>query len=151
MLKKTAAIALAMFTLGGALPVHAHGNGHHHAERHYDERYRGYDHGHRYDRRSDRRYRRYDRKPRWVRQHEQFLYHGESFRHRHGRAGRHWHRAPRYRFHAAGHPCDALWRHRHGRVWYFGAREAHLVDALAYGLTGSYGRYHRDDDDYDDD
>ena len=134
--------AAALFSVGDAT---AHDDHRHRGDRYeYDDHdYR--EHRHRERRRYHRRYRhdhyRGHRDYRWVREHEHFLYHGRAFRHRHGSGAWHWHRAPRYRFHARGHVCDLPYRHRHRGHWYYGTRDAHLIGALAYRLRAT----HRDD------
>ena len=110
MLKTAAIIATAVVALSGTAVAHAHGRDDHRADRHAANA-----HYHTGDRRFERRVvrradrraqRRHWRQDRWIAEHRRFLYDGRSFRHRHGRVGWHWHRAPRYRSPVVGHVCD---------------------------------------------
>ena len=149
MLKTTAIIETVVIAIGGTEAAQAHDRGHHRANGHAKAAEVHYHPGHRrFERRAQRRadrraYRRHWRTNRWVADHRRFLYDGRSIRHRHGRGGWHWHRAPRYRFHAVGHPCDHVGRHRHRGVWFYGLNDARRVGTIAYHLQPW-------DDDWDD-
>ncbi|MEL6303099.1 MAG: hypothetical protein AAFU66_07720 [Pseudomonadota bacterium] len=98
MFKPVALLAVALVALGAATPAHAHDRGHSRVDRlyvdHDDRRYlTDRRHLRRGELRAHRRaLRRNARAHRWHYEHRRFLNDRRAFRHRHDRAGWHWHR-----------------------------------------------------------